>query len=257
MQSEVQCAETTIDDHLRNLIQLMKRGGRVSVTDIPNDPTFLSSHFGGPMAQAMAEKLEAALSAAEPFEAAKALMIGSYVNDAAHNLLVKHTGREGGRPTVDWYKLRNEIALEIEVGIDAFSSQAAPSVSVKALEWQRQAMSHGYGLFIRLAKTSIGDYQISHGAAGKYEVYLNKDPISASYDSVHEAKAVAKADFEARIISALSAQVQDVVGISAADQIIGQIEEIFPNWPKYRDLVDCIICELHELRQRAEGQNNG
>ncbi len=57
--------------------------------------------------------------------------------------------------------------------------------------------------------------------------------------------------------AALSAQVQDVAGTSAADQIIGQIEEIFPNWPKYRDLVDCIICELHELRQRAEGQNNG
>ncbi len=59
------------------------------------------------------------------------------------------------------------------------------------------------------------------------------------------------------IRSALSAQVQNVAGTSAADQIIGQIEEIFPNWPKYRDLIDCIICELHELRQRAEGQNNG
>ncbi|QNP81021.1 hypothetical protein [Agrobacterium tumefaciens] len=66
MQSEVQCAEATVDDHLRNLIQLMKRGGRISVTDIPNDPTFLSSHFGGPTAQAIADRLEAALSAAEP-----------------------------------------------------------------------------------------------------------------------------------------------------------------------------------------------
>lgn len=36
-----------------------------------------------------------------------------------------------------------------------------------------------------------------------------------------------------------------------ADQIIGQIEELFPNWRSYRDLVDCITCELHELRQRA------
>lgn len=39
-----------------------------------------------------------------------------------------------------------------------------------------------------------------------------------------------------------------------ADQIIGQIEELFPNWRSYRDLVDCITCELHELRQRAEGR---
>lgn len=39
-----------------------------------------------------------------------------------------------------------------------------------------------------------------------------------------------------------------------ADQVIGQIEELFPNWRSYRDLVDCITCELHELRQRAEGR---
>lgn len=66
MQSEKQAAEATVDDHLRNLIQLMKRGGRISVTDIPNDPTFLSSHFGGETVRAMADRLEAALSAAEP-----------------------------------------------------------------------------------------------------------------------------------------------------------------------------------------------
>lgn len=40
-----------------------------------------------------------------------------------------------------------------------------------------------------------------------------------------------------------------------ADQIIIQIEELFPNWRSYRDLVDCITCELHELRKRAEGQS--
>ncbi|NTA48196.1 hypothetical protein G6L34_08820 [Agrobacterium tumefaciens] len=90
------------------------------------------------------------------------------------------------------------------------ASPPAPSVAVKALEWNKQAMSHGYGLFISLAMTSIGHYQISQGAAGKYEVYLDKKPISAAYDGVPEAKAAAQADFEARIRSALSAQVQDV-----------------------------------------------
>lgn len=44
------------------------------------------------------------------------------------------------------------------------------------------------------------------------------------------------------------------VAPSPADQIIGQIEELFPNWRSYRDLVDCITCELHELRKRAEGR---
>lgn len=52
-----------------------------------------------------------------------------------------------------------------------------------------------------------------------------------------------------------SAQVQDVAtAASPADQIIGQIEELFPNWRSYRDLVDCITCEIHDLRQRAEGR---
>lgn len=72
---------------------------------------------------------EAALSAAEPPNAAQALMIGSYVNDAAHNLLVKHTGSEGGCPTVNWYKLRDEIALAIEKGIDTFT--ARPSLAAE------------------------------------------------------------------------------------------------------------------------------
>lgn len=39
-----------------------------------------------------------------------------------------------------------------------------------------------------------------------------------------------------------------VEGQRAADQIIGQIEERFPNWRSYRDLIDCIECTLHDLR---------
>ena len=34
-----------------------------------------------------------------------------------------------------------------------------------------------------------------------------------------------------------------------ANQIIGQIEELFPNWRSYRDLLDCIECTLHDLRK--------
>lgn len=35
---------------------------------------------------------------------------------------------------------------------------------------------------------------------------------------------------------------------AVADQIIGQIEERFPSWRSYRDLIDCIDCTLNELR---------
>ncbi len=39
---------------------------------------------------------------------------------------------------------------------------------------------------------------------------------------------------------------------SAADQIIGQIEERFPNWRSYRDLIDCIDCTLADLRRAGQ-----
>ncbi|WLA80368.1 hypothetical protein [Bradyrhizobium elkanii] len=36
---------------------------------------------------------------------------------------------------------------------------------------------------------------------------------------------------------------------SPADEIIAKIEERFPNWRSYRDLIDCIDCTLHQLRE--------
>lgn len=35
---------------------------------------------------------------------------------------------------------------------------------------------------------------------------------------------------------------------TVADKIIGEIEQRFPNWRGYRDLIDCIDCTLHDLR---------
>lgn len=61
-----QASETSVDDHLRNLIRLMKRGARIKLFDIPDDPSLLVSNIGGGMSQAIARRLEAALSAAEP-----------------------------------------------------------------------------------------------------------------------------------------------------------------------------------------------
>ncbi|NSZ73914.1 hypothetical protein G6L74_09190 [Agrobacterium tumefaciens] len=61
-----QVSEASVDDHLRNLIQLMKRGARIKLYDMPDDPSFLISNIGGGMSQAIAQRLEAALPAAEP-----------------------------------------------------------------------------------------------------------------------------------------------------------------------------------------------
>jgi hypothetical protein len=43
----------------------MKRGARVNASDIPNDPTFLSSNFPSHIAKAMADRIEAALMASD------------------------------------------------------------------------------------------------------------------------------------------------------------------------------------------------
>lgn len=48
-----------------------------------------------------------------------------------------------------------------------------------------------------------------------------------------------------RLISELKSEA------AAADQIIAQIEERFPNWRSYRDLLDCIDVTLYDLRRYA------
>lgn len=40
------------------------------------------------------------------------------VHEIAHNLLLAHTGSEGGCPRIDWYKLRAEISDAIVVALD-------------------------------------------------------------------------------------------------------------------------------------------
>lgn len=45
------------------------------------------------------------------------------------------------------------------------------------------------------------------------------------------------------------------MSVAASDQIIGQIEERFPNWRSYRDLIDCIDCTLAELYRIKEEQS--
>lgn len=41
------------------------------------------------------------------------------------------------------------------------------------------------------------------------------------------------------------------LSIGPADQIIAQIEALFPDWRSYRDLVDCIECTIHRLKENS------
>lgn len=196
MTTETQASETTVDDHLRNLIQLMKRGARLKLSDLPDDPSFLSSNIGGGMSQAIAERLEAALSAAEPAHQdpdpkISQQELAGFFPDGAPLAVVKFLYPEFSKA------LTRE---EIRYFLRAIAAPPAPSVAVQALEW----FSHQQYV---LADTAFGTYRV----LGDTWWFENGKRNRAK--NVEEAKAAAQDDYEARIRSALSAQVQDVAGM--------------------------------------------
>jgi hypothetical protein len=211
MQSEKQAAEATVDDHLRRLIQLMKRGGRISVTDIPKDPTFLSSHFGGETVRSMADRLEAALSAAEPVKTP--LKVASKHIPEAHVSLLSRAIRQG----LEDYGWKNFGTIpEVLAGYiiqaehteeEMHPPQTAPSVAVKALEWERRTT-------ISRCNTITGDYhvtfdrhewQLSFRGVGKTASFNVSRHLSRT-----AAEAAAQKIHEDALSPYLSAQVRDV-----------------------------------------------
>jgi hypothetical protein len=57
------------------------------------------------------------------------LTVSYPVRQIAHNLLLKHTGSEGGCPTIDWYKLRAEISDAIAVALDEQRRRDTPTAT--------------------------------------------------------------------------------------------------------------------------------
>lgn len=94
--------------------------------------------------------------------------------------------------------------------LEAALSAAEPSVAVKDLEWN---LNDSWNV----SKTVIGTYVVRPCLATKFAGQWllrraqNEDSEKTLYASEEEAKAAAQADYEARIRSALIAQVQDVV----------------------------------------------
>ncbi len=56
-------------------------------------------------------------------------------------------------------------------------------------------------------------------------------------------------DAEVDIIEMFNARRKELASLSGADLMIRQVEERFPNWKFYRDLVDCIDVTLHDIRR--------
>ncbi|NTA16058.1 hypothetical protein [Agrobacterium tumefaciens] len=97
--------------------------------------------------------------------------------------------------------VENIVAAGAEPALPAAEPQPAPSVAVKALEWGM--LDNGTGW----ARTSVG--LIYHVTP---EGWMHRNGDVNPTDGVEDAKAAAQSDYETRIRSALSAQVQDVAG---------------------------------------------
>lgn len=147
----------------------------------------------------MRAALEAALSAAEPV---------GYATEYGVGYLAKKSWSFNLSMTKEADDVNN-------VALYDRPPQPAPSVAVKALEWgefSTELKRHFQ------SNTILGQYQIAY--LGEFECWQLYSPQKSAtwkenfsrHKSSEEAKAAAQADYEARIRSALSAQVQDVAG---------------------------------------------
>ncbi|MBO0134616.1 DUF551 domain-containing protein [Agrobacterium burrii] len=177
---------------LRSLLSIVaEETGALKMDDADEDSVGWTTEGPLPMtfghvrrAHAALEGLEAALSAAEP--------VGFFelTEEQGYQQVSKRNVTEPGV-------------------IPLYTAPPAPSVAVKALEWNRDA-GKPVDLYL-VAKSVVGSYRISPMGREGFELRLfGTDPFPI-YGSLAEAKAAAQANYEASILSALSAQVQDVL----------------------------------------------
>lgn len=206
----------------------------------------------GPHASAMfayIEKLEAALSAAEPAGEPLELPYKNWRGEISTRKIQPiriEFGATEWHLEPQWLLVARDIEKNAErsFALRDFNPPQSIAPSVEALDW-----SGFKGVRIN-DQWMPDDQELIYTALGVYDGDGDMD------DDAREQ--IIERLLSAWQRSALSAQVQDVAERpSAADQIIGQIEEHFPNWRSYRDLIDCIVCTLHDLRAAAPAKQEG
>ncbi len=100
---------------------------------------------------------------------------------------------------------------KVPIGTKLYAAPPAPSLAVKDLEWDRIVLGERDDIPGLKATNAINQSYYITERNGKFD-YQRK-----SFSTLDEAKAAAQADYEARIRSALSAQVQDVAGWQSMD----------------------------------------
>ena len=156
---------------------------------------------------AVIKREEAALSAAEPYAAMTIDYLGcEYLSrDVANIEKIAAAGSKGPTEVVYF-----------------FTAAPAPSVAVNALEWKD---ARGDGSFV--ASTMFGLLYIASERAWGFRNYPDLYPVEGG---IEKAKAAAQADYETRIRSALSAQVQDVAERQPKEIATWEDQQAFEAW---------------------------
>lgn len=151
----------------------------------------------------MCDRFKIALSAAEP-------VAWVYAPD-----LAKGSGGFGKEKGSVLMSLDGEW---INVDTPLYAAPTTPSVAVKALEWEAPTTGPDEYALVANAKIMEFRYEVRRcdGMKSTFTVTRSCDIQPFAWrDTIEGAKAAAQADYEARIRSALSAQVQDVAGTEA------------------------------------------
>ncbi len=109
----------------------------------------------------------------------------------------------------------------------------APAVAVKALQWTDKLKRGDREGFV-CSSSGVLSYSIMLSRFRVYGIPGEHDG-AAEFTSLAEAKAAAQADYEARIRSALSAQVQDVAGWQDIGTLEPKDSMIVMGWGEYRE----------------------
>ncbi|NTA27453.1 hypothetical protein [Allorhizobium ampelinum] len=137
-------------------------------------------------------------------------------------------------------KCRENVKVALEA---ALAAAPQPVVSVKPLEWHNTITSYG-----RLLK--------AYDPFGR-QAYSIRVEDGTTEDDIAKARARKQADYEARIRSALSAQVQDVSVVSGTERVLWTINEALGQYSWYRqdeerrtpfEMADFLAAKIRELR---------
>ena len=101
-------AIVTIDEHISDAVRTMKRGARMRLDGIPDDPSFLSSSYGPDVTSEIARRLDGAGAAREALLDTTASLV------AAISLLEK-----GGRKAAWSDKVFEQMLVDYQASVDA------------------------------------------------------------------------------------------------------------------------------------------